>query len=180
MKLGNIKIETPRLTLRLFRESDLDDFYEYASVDGVGQSAGWPPHKNKEQTKKILDYFIEDEEVLALYHKEDNKVIGSIGVHKVTENINLGVDKDKCISIGYVISKEYWGLGFATEAATHFVEYLFNNTKYDYIVVEHFEENMKSKNVIEKLGGRYICNFDYYCNPLDKSFVSYVYIIDKK
>ena len=41
--ISNVVISTPRLTLRPWRETDLADFYEYASVDGVGQMAGWPP-----------------------------------------------------------------------------------------------------------------------------------------
>ena len=37
-------IETERLRLRPWNITDLQDFYEYASVDGVGQMAGWTPH----------------------------------------------------------------------------------------------------------------------------------------
>lgn len=33
-------IETERLILRPFRQTDLEDFYEYASVEGVGEMAG--------------------------------------------------------------------------------------------------------------------------------------------
>lgn len=35
--ISSITLKTPRLTLRPWRQSDLEDFYEYASVDGVGQ-----------------------------------------------------------------------------------------------------------------------------------------------
>ena len=35
-----IRIETERLILRAWREEDLEDFYEYASVEGVGEKAG--------------------------------------------------------------------------------------------------------------------------------------------
>ena len=38
---ADIHIETERLILRPWRESDLQDFYEYASVPGVGEMAGW-------------------------------------------------------------------------------------------------------------------------------------------
>ena len=44
-------LHTERLTLRPWKTEDLDDFYEYASADGVGQMAGWLPHKNKEETE---------------------------------------------------------------------------------------------------------------------------------
>ena len=49
---------TKRLVLRPWKQDDLDDFFEYASVDGVGQMAGWKPHENKQETQKILDSFI--------------------------------------------------------------------------------------------------------------------------
>ena len=42
--ISNVIIQTERLILRPWKEADLNDFYEYASVDGVGQMAGWVPH----------------------------------------------------------------------------------------------------------------------------------------
>ena len=51
-------LETERLILRNFKESDLDDLYEYAKVPGVGENAGWPHHEDIESTKKILNDFI--------------------------------------------------------------------------------------------------------------------------
>ena len=36
-RLNGKTITTPRLLLRPFRESDLEDFYAYASVEGVGK-----------------------------------------------------------------------------------------------------------------------------------------------
>ena len=43
--LTNIVLETERLIIRAWKETDLEDFYEYAKVDGVGQMAGWNPHQ---------------------------------------------------------------------------------------------------------------------------------------
>ena len=47
-----VVLKTSRLLLRPWKMSDLDDFYEYAKVDGVGQMAGWLPHKNKEESSE--------------------------------------------------------------------------------------------------------------------------------
>ena len=52
----DLTLKTERLTLRPFRESDLQDLYNYARVDGVGQMAGWLPHKNLEESRTILDF----------------------------------------------------------------------------------------------------------------------------
>ena len=44
-KIGELVIETERLVLRPFKQSDLRDFNEYASVLGVGEMAGWKHHE---------------------------------------------------------------------------------------------------------------------------------------
>ena len=38
--ISGITLHSPRMTLRPWRESDLEDFYAYAKVEGVGQMAG--------------------------------------------------------------------------------------------------------------------------------------------
>lgn len=80
-----IRIETDRLILRAWRKSDLEDFYEYASVDGVGQMAGWQPHGSIEETETILGFFIRDKKALALELKENGKVIGSLSLDETDE-----------------------------------------------------------------------------------------------
>ena len=56
-KINGKVLETQRLILREFNKNDLTDFYEYASVDGVGEMAGWSHHENIETTKEILNSF---------------------------------------------------------------------------------------------------------------------------
>ena len=53
--ISNVILKTERLLIRPWRQSDLDDFYSYASVDGVGKMAGWKPHESKEESKIILE-----------------------------------------------------------------------------------------------------------------------------
>ena len=62
--ISGIILKTDRLILRPWRQEDLEDFYEYARVDGGGQRAGWLPHENKEKSKQILEGFIEKKKVL--------------------------------------------------------------------------------------------------------------------
>ena len=57
--ISNVMLKTNRLILRPWRLEDVDDFYEYAKVDGVCQMAGWLPHENKEKSLMILNMFIE-------------------------------------------------------------------------------------------------------------------------
>ena len=72
INLKNVVLETDRLILREWEESDLNDFFEYASVDGVGQMAGWQPHKNIEESKFVLDMFIREGKTFAVVLKENN------------------------------------------------------------------------------------------------------------
>ena len=46
--LKTTTLYTDRLILRPWTLDDLDDFYAYASVDGVGQMAGWNPHRSRD------------------------------------------------------------------------------------------------------------------------------------
>lgn len=151
--INNKEIETERLLLRAFKETDLNDFYEYAKIDGVGEMAGWPHHENIEESKKILDRFIKNDIVFAIVYKENNKVIGSLGVEecglvdKLTEFEGL-LGRE----LGYVLSKNYWGNGIMPEAVKGVIDYLFNDLNIDYITIGHFSRNNQSRRVIEKCG----------------------------
>ena len=130
--IKTITIETERLVLRPFRPEDVDDHYEYAKNPNVGPNAGWKPHENKEESHKILDHFISENEVLAITDKISGKVIGSLGLHKDDKR---GYQNARMI--GYVLSEPYWGLGIMTEALKAVIEYVFTNTDVDVLSVRH-------------------------------------------
>ena len=60
VNLSNITLYTERLILRPWQEKDLEDLFLYASVEGVGERAGWTHHKSREESLKVLIsyYFI--------------------------------------------------------------------------------------------------------------------------
>ncbi len=72
---------TNRLILREWKETDSKDLYEYAKSELVGPNAGWPPHKNEEESKEIIKMFLNNSDTYAIVLKSENKVIGSIGLH---------------------------------------------------------------------------------------------------
>jgi hypothetical protein len=59
-------IEIDRVILRDWQEEDLNDFFEYASVKGIGEMAGWKHHDSIEVTEKILQTFISEKNVFAI------------------------------------------------------------------------------------------------------------------
>lgn len=152
-KINNKIIETKRLILRAFTLKDLDDFYEYASVEGVGERAGWAHHKSKQESQEILERFIAEDKTFAICLKKDGKVIGSLGVEKygleesLTEfNGYLGRE------IGYVLAKPCWGKGIMPEAVTAVIEYLFKEVGLDFLICGYYDFNAQSKRVQEKCG----------------------------
>ena len=156
----DIRIETPRLILRPWREADLQDFFEYAKVDGVGQMAGWKPHTSIEESAAILRMFISEKKTLALELKESNRVIGSLGM-EAREDILTLPENWQGRELGYVLAKPYWGRGLMPEAVLAVMDYLFSQLSYDYISCGHFVRNEQSRRVIEKCGFQYVRTFDY-------------------
>lgn len=149
----NNTLETGRLILRQWHLSDVNDLFEYASVAGVGEMAGWQAHKDLEHSKAILFNFLISRSVYAIQLKSNNKVIGSLGVEELHIN-HLGNEFKnlKGREIGYVLSKEYWGLGIMAEAVDKVVEHIFNELDFDFLMCAHFKDNNQSKRVIEKTG----------------------------
>ena len=152
--ISNVILKTNRLMLRPFNIDDLGDFYEYASVDGVGQMAGWLPHENKEESLSILKMFIYEKKTFAIVY--NNKVIGSLGIEEYDEK-QLPEYADKLgREIGYVLSKDYWGKGLMPEALNEVIRYCFEELKLDFLACGHFNDNNQSKRVQEK------CGFNHY------------------
>ena len=152
-KINGTIIETERLILRPFKQTDLDDFYEYASVEGVGEMAGWKHHENKEKSQSILDLFITEDKTFAIVLKENNKVIGSLGVDEYGMEQALSEFFDyQGREIGYVLSKDYWGKGLMPEAVKAVIDYLFNVKNLDFLTCGYYEFNNQSRKVQEKCG----------------------------
>jgi len=151
--ISNVELKTSRLVLRPFRESDLEDLFEYAKVEGVGEMAGWPHHKSVEESKNILKMFIEDKNTFAIV--KNNKVIGSIGIELYDEDELKEYNNLYGREIGYVLSKDYWGQGLMKEAVDEILKYLFNEVKLDFAVCGYFKFNSQSKRVQEKLGFKF-------------------------
>ena len=96
----------------------------------MGPAAGWKPHEKIEESQRILNDFIKKQQVWAIVLKENDKVIGSIGLHD-DEKRRL----DNAKMMGYVLSKDYWGQGLMTEAAKRVVKYAFEDMKIDVLSI---------------------------------------------
>lgn len=152
-ELNGLIIESERLILRPFKEYDLCDFNEYASVPGVGEMAGWDHHETIDKSREILDSFIREDKTFAIVLKDNNKVIGSLGIEKYgLEEVLSEFFEYKGREIGYVLSKDYWGMGIMTEAVSAVIEYLFNVAELDFLICGYYDFNSRSKRVQDKCG----------------------------
>lgn len=173
-------LETDRLFLRPFRLEDLFDFFAYACVPGVGEMAGWEHHQDIDQSRRILDMFIMEANVLAIVDKEKDKVIGSYGVHDSFLKEEEAFKHKKTAEIGYVLAKPYWGKGLMVEATKCVLNYLFNELNYDVITALHFEDNHQSRRVIEKTGFTFHSKKEIFARQLHQVFKDNRYYLEKE
>lgn len=70
-------LKTKRLILRPWKKDDAENLYEYAKDSDVGLIAGWPPHQNVEESRRIIESVFCGVECYAVCLK-DEKAIGAI------------------------------------------------------------------------------------------------------
>jgi len=152
--LSSTRLRTERLLLRPWQLGDVDDFFTYARVNGVGEMAGWTPHKTKRDSLATIQTFIVEKKTLALEYR--GHVIGSLDVKSYDTSNDLTLATVCCAEIGYALSKEYWGRGLMPEAVNGFLTYLFDETKLEALVCGYYDGNQQSAKVQEK------CGFSFY------------------
>lgn len=143
-------METDRILLRPWRETDAEVLFKYASDPDVGPRAGWPPHKSVEESYAVIKNFFSNEDTWAIELKETFEIIGCIGVLRAGVS-NLKIAENEC-EVGYWVAKPYWGKGICTEALRLVVDYCFNVQNFDAIWGDYFPENPASGKVMEKCG----------------------------
>lgn len=167
------RILTNRLLLREWKETDVEDLYEYAKSDLVGPNAGWKPHKDVEESKEIIQMFITGKDTYAIELCSENKVIGGIGLHDREPDETLSHLNQK--ELGYVLNPTYWGKGFVPEAVNGLLKYGFGDLNLDVIWCGHYDFNHNSKRVNEKCGFTYRFDKNVILERLDNKEVTTLY-----
>lgn len=140
-------LKTERLVLRAFELSDALDVFAYAKSLIVGPMAGFAPHRTLAESQAFVRKCMESGDVWAIVEKKMGRVIGSIGLRKDSKRNVEGVRM-----LGYALGEDWWGQGYATEAATAVLRYAFEELSCPLVSVFHYPQNEKSKRVIQKLG----------------------------
>ena len=108
-------INTERLILRPWNESDASSLYKYAKDPDIGPIAGWPPHSSMEESRDVIRNVFCGPECYAVCSKTDNVAIGCIEL-KLNGKTDMTERDDEC-ELGYWIGKNFWGQGLIPEAA---------------------------------------------------------------
>lgn len=144
-------LETERLILRPWQETDAGECYKYAKDPRVGPMAGWPVHESVENSRQVIVNALMVPETYAIVLKETGLPIGCISL-KFHSDL---AEKDDEAELGYWLGVPYWGQGIMPEAAKELLRHGFEDLKLARIWCGYYEGNEKSKRVQEKLGFKY-------------------------
>lgn len=144
--------ETPRLILRQITTDDVDDLAAIFADPVVMKF--WPSTRTYAETQQYCDRILSCYEeygfgLWATVHKADNKLIGRCGL------IPQLVDGQTEVEIGYLLAKEYWGRGLATEAAVAIKNYGEEQLNFNRLISLIVPENIASQKVAIKNGMKY-------------------------
>lgn len=169
-------IHTARLKLRYLREDDLPSLHQILA-DPVTMRF-WPAPFTLEGTAGWIERNIERYKKerfgrCAVIHAETGELIGDCGIVRIEVDGNLEND------LGYIIAKEHWGQGYATEAAGACRDYGFDVLGLQRLTANMPVSHAASRRVAEKLGmalerefnnrrNRGIPTCLYACTPIRK------------
>ena len=144
-------LETERLILREMTGDDLDVLTEIQSDPIVMRF--YPQTYNREESNEILQGILQGYKNtgyhrLATIDKKTKQFIGRCGI----ADLDLG---DQVVpEIGYMLRKEWWGKGFATEAARALRDYGFENLGFNLVISLIRPINTPSQAVARRSGMR--------------------------
>jgi ribosomal-protein-alanine N-acetyltransferase len=147
------EIETEHLLLRRFTPDDLETFCSILANPDVmrylGVEAGKPPSRAESEAllyNAIDSWTTHGFSRLAILDKSLMKVIGICGWRRFEGTPELI----------YILTKEYWGMGLAPEAAKACMRYGFEQLQFDRVMAFTRIENRGSIRVLEKIGMTYV------------------------
>jgi GrpB-like predicted nucleotidyltransferase (UPF0157 family)/RimJ/RimL family protein N-acetyltransferase len=141
-------LETRRLILRPFKESDVEAAHVWFSDPQIFRFYTYGPYSSLEETaERIRQYML---------HFEKHRFTKCIVLEKSTGtpigDAGLSFDEDMGeVHVGYKFARSHWGLGYATEAAQAWVRYGFDQLGLNRIAALVHPQNAASIRVIQKL-----------------------------
>lgn len=143
-------LKSEYITLKKIESDNLEEVFEIYNNERVFEFCGIIPKHNKDTVKKMIDHFERDYKKKSrvkwgIFNNIDEKLVGIIEAMDFNRKVNM-------VTIGFFIAESSWGKGFATQACTLLLEFLFKEVKVNRIQAEVMPPNVKSKNVLLKNG----------------------------
>jgi len=147
-------LETQRLILRKFEETDAERLFLLDSDPEVMKYIGVPPLSDVSESENVIkmiqqQYLDNGVGRLAVIEKESGLLIGWSGLKLITQEIN---GYNNIYDLGYRFIPEYWGKGYALESAKASLDFGFNDLKAEIIYAHAHSENEGSNHILRKLG----------------------------
>ncbi len=146
-------IETPRLTLREFVVGDWPAVLAYQSDPRYLRLYAWTA-RTEADVRAFVAGFVASQAVeprlkyqLAITLRDGAELIGNCGIRLAEPGARIG-------DLGYEVSPDHWGRGYATEAAQAMIDFGFGDLGLHRVWGECVPENAASRRVMEKLGMR--------------------------
>lgn len=147
------ELETTRLTLRPWTEADAPALYRWASDPEVGPRAGWEPHASVEESAAIIREVLAVPESYAIVLREsepEDEPVGAIGLKfGAASELAHGAREAE---LGYWLARPFWGRGYMPEAGRALLAHAFLDLRLEAVWAGHYEGNLQSRRVMEKLG----------------------------
>jgi [ribosomal protein S5]-alanine N-acetyltransferase len=153
-------IESPRLFLREFVDTDANDLFELDSNPQVMQYIGTPPATSPQQSAASIDrqkaYYALHPGlgIWPAFTRQERTFIGWFALKTL--------DKTAFIEIGYRLLPAFWGKGYATEMSRELIRYGFDKLQLTQIVGVIDPANLASRRVLQKVGLRYVKDDFFY------------------
>lgn len=143
----SIELKTSRLILKLLTENDLDDLVQL-NLDPDVRAFFSDGVQTVEQTKKRMLEFIDNYNkynlpCFVILEKNSNTFLGRCGFSLIEFHE---------VEVGYLIHKNYWGNGYATEALNALLSWAKDNIDHPYIIAFTPSAHVASQRVMEKCG----------------------------
>jgi len=152
-------LQTARLIVRNFVDSDLESFLVYHNDPEVAKYQGWGIPYPREDARAFISSMKEKTAPkqggwlqLAIALKETDELIGDLGCYIKEDDIRQA-------RIGFTLASKYWRKGYITEAIPCLLDYLFEDMDVHRVVADCDVENVGSYRTLEKLGFRREAHF---------------------
>lgn len=159
-------IETERLILRTWMQSDAPALHAIRTDPDVGRFLAGPLNRPLDDTVQWIARQMDEQEregfsLWPVIRKEDGKLIGRAGLHRLPEGY---------VEAGWVFAREAWGHGYAREAARASIDYGFNVIHLPHIYALINPANSASIAVAYRIGMR----FDRVVRAYKRDLLRYV------